>query len=115
MIDIGDLDYEWQLSEGSVKLEEYVKSFKLYKIGLDDDVKARVCPEANIELYQCIESTTSDSVQAFYQDCLDYINEIFPRGADDLKQQLGTFSNSQGFISHLKNFFRRQIFPSICH
>ena len=114
VIDIGDLDYEWQLSEGSVKLEEYVKSFKLYKIGLNDDVKAKVCPEANLELYQCIESTTSDNVQAFYQDCLDYINEIFPRGADDLKQQLGTFFNSQGFISYLKKFFRRQIFPSIC-
>ena len=84
-----NLDYEWQLSEASAKLEDYVKSFKLYKIGLNDDVLAKVCPEANIELYQCMESTTDDNVQDFYEECLDYINEIFQKGADDLKQLLG--------------------------
>ena len=90
VIDIGDLDYEWQLSEASRKLENYVKKFELYKIGLTDDVTAKVCPEANIELYECMESTTYDNVQAFYQECLDYIDEIFKKGADDLKQILGT-------------------------
>ena len=89
VIDIGDLDYEWQLSEASAKLEDYVKSFKLYKIGLNDDVLAKVCPEANIELYQCMESTTDDNVQDFYEECLNYINEIFQKGADDLKELLG--------------------------
>ena len=89
VIDIGDLDYEWQLSEAAGKLEDYVKSFKLYKIGLNDDVLTKVCPESNIELYQCIETTTYDNMQAYYVDCLDYINEIFQKGADDLKELLG--------------------------
>ena len=89
VIDIGDLDYEWQLSEASAKLEDYVKSFKLYKIGLNDDVLTKVCPEANIELYQCMESTTDEDVQDFHEECLNYINEIFQKGADDLKQLLG--------------------------
>ena len=89
VIDISDLDYEWQLSEASGKLENYVQSFKLYKIGLNDDVSSKVCPESNIELYECIESTTKDNVEAFYQECLDYINEIFQKGAADLKQILG--------------------------
>ena len=62
----------------------------MYKIGLNDDITDNVCPEANIELYECMESTTHDNVQSFYQDCLDYINEIFEKGADDLRQILGT-------------------------
>ena len=66
-----------------------MKSFKLYKIGLNDDVTTDVCPEANIELYECMESTTNDNVQAFYQECLDYIDEIFEKGTNDLKQLLG--------------------------
>ena len=37
-----------------------------------------------------MESTTNDNVKSFYQDCLDYIDEIFEKGADDLKQILGT-------------------------
>ena len=90
VIDIGDLDYDWQLSEASEKLEKYVKSFKLYKIGLNDDVQSNVCPEANIELYECMNATTNDHVKAFYQDCLNYIDEIFEKGADTLKQILGT-------------------------
>ena len=90
VIDIDDLDYEWQLSEATKKLEDFVKSFKLYKIGLNDDITTKVCPEANVELYECIESTTTDNVQAFYQECLNYINEIFEKGADDLQQLLGT-------------------------
>ena len=89
VIDIGDLDYEWQLAEASAKLENYVKSFQLYKIGLNDDLATKVCPEANIELYQCIESTTNDNIRIFYEECLNYINEIFQKGADDLKQLLG--------------------------
>ena len=101
MIDIGDLDYEWQLSEASGKLETYVKSFKLYKIGLNDDVSTKVCPEANIELYECMESTTNDNVQAFYQDCLAYINEIFQKGADDLKKILGMIFQVYRFCREL--------------
>ena len=57
-----------------------------------------VCPEANIELYECMESTTYDNVQAFYQDCLDYIDEIFEKGTNDLKQLLGILTRlSQTF------------------
>ena len=57
-----------------------------------------VCPEANIELYECMKSTTNDNVQAFYQDCLDYIDEIFEKGTNDLKQLLGILTRlSQTF------------------
>ena len=61
---------------------------------MDDDVSAKVCPEANIELYECMEATTYDNMQSFYQECLDYIDEIFKKGADDLRQILGI---SEGF------------------
>ena len=37
-----------------------------------------------------MEATTYDNMQSFYQECLDYIDEIFKKGADDLKQILGT-------------------------
>ena len=90
VIDIGDLDYEWQLLEATEKLEDFVKFLKLYEIGLNDDVKSKVCPEANIELYECFESTTTDNLNVLYQECLDYIDEIFPKGANDLKKILGT-------------------------
>ena len=66
-----------------------MKSFKLYNIGLNDDVRSNVCPEANLELYECLESTTNDKIRVFYQDCLEYIDEIFRKGADDLKKMLG--------------------------
>ena len=57
---------------------------------MNDDVQSNVCPEANIELYECMNATTNDHVKAFYQDCLNYIDEIFEKGADTLKQILGT-------------------------
>ena len=88
VIDIGDLDYEWQLTEASKKLETFVKSFELYKIGLSEALWSNVCPEANIELFECIEGETQSNVDAFYQECLDYIDEIFKKGAEDLKQIL---------------------------
>ena len=89
MIDIGDLDYEWQLTEATKKLETFVKSFELYIIGLSEDVWVNVCPEANVELYDCIESEALVNSNQFYQECLDYIDEIFKKGAEDLKQILG--------------------------
>ena len=73
VIDIGDLDYEWQISGAIDKLENFVKSFKLFKIGLNDDISTKVCPEANLELYECIQSTTNDNVEAFYEECLSYM------------------------------------------
>ena len=105
VIDVGDLDYEWQLSEASGKLEEYVKSFQLDSIGLSDDVSTNVCPEANIELYQCMESTTMENVQVFYQDCLNYINQIFLKGANDLKLILGIGDFRLNILS--RHLFRR--------
>jgi len=89
VIDIGDLDYEWQLTDASGRLENFVKSFELYKIGLTDDMLTKVCSESNIELYECIESTTDVHVQAFYEECLEYINEIFQKGSTDLQELLG--------------------------
>ena len=88
VIDIGDLDYEWQLNEASKKLENFVKSFELYKIGLSEAVWLNVCPEVNIELFECIEGETQSNVDAFYHECIDYIDEIFKKGAEDLKQIL---------------------------
>lgn len=58
IIDVGDLDYEWQLSEATQKLENFVKSFQLYKIGLSDPVLNDVCPEANDDLFSCINSSS---------------------------------------------------------
>ena len=98
-IDIGDIDYEWQLTEASKKLERFVSKFALYQIGLTDDVVEKVCPESNIELYGCIESKTEEYVQFFYEDCLDYIVEIFSRGRTDLKTILG---NLNSFISMIQ-------------
>ena len=89
VIDIGDLDYEWQLDDASEKLEKFVKSFKLYKIGLNDDVTSNVCSEANLELYQCIESESHGNVEEFYLECLQYINDIFQKGSQDLITRLG--------------------------
>lgn len=71
------------------KLENFVKSFDAYKIGINDDITTKVCPETNIGLFHCIESTTNDNVQAFYEECLEYINDIFPKGTEDLKEKLG--------------------------
>ena len=89
MIDIGDLDYEWQLTDALEKLENFVKSFDVYKIGIHDDITTKVCPETTNGLYHCIESTTNNNVQAFYQECLEYINDIFLKGSKDLKEELG--------------------------
>ena len=36
-----------------------------------------------------MKATTSDNVQAFYEECLNYIDEIFPKGHQDLKSLLG--------------------------
>ena len=36
-----------------------------------------------------MERSTNDNVQAFYNESLDLINEIFQEGADDLKHILG--------------------------
>ena len=55
-----------------------------------------------------MESTTTDNVQAFYQECLDYINEIFEKGADDLQKLLGTILCK---IFCLKVFSDDEYFP----
>ena len=89
MINIGDLDYDWLLTEASKKLENFVKSFQLYKIGLTEDVLLDVCPEANIELYDCIYRKSFVAVKHFYQECLEFIDEIFEKGAVELKRMLG--------------------------
>ena len=48
-----------------------------------------VCPEANKELFQCISDDAVTSMERFYNDCLNYISEIFERGESDLKILLG--------------------------
>ena len=98
MIDIGDLDYEWQLEEAAKSLMKFVKQFDLSEIGLTYKVMDHVCPEANEELFQCISDDAKASVDFFYNDCLDYINEIFQKGANDLKIMLGNLTYFQGKI-----------------
>ena len=73
----------------SIRLENFVQSFELYKIGLNDDISTKVCSESSLDLYECISSTTDDNVKKFYQSCLDFIDEIFQRGAKDLQRILG--------------------------
>ena len=115
MINIGDLDYDWLLTEASKKLENFVKSFQLYKIGLTNDVWLDVCPEANIELYDCIYRKSFVAVKHFYQECLEFIDEIFENGAVELKMMLGKlFFATILYIFRIFSF-RRQIFSRICH
>lgn len=65
MIDIGDLDYEWQLEEAAKSLMKFVKQFDLSEIGLTYKVMDHVCPEANKELFQCISDDAKASVDFF--------------------------------------------------
>ena len=73
VFDIGELDDKWQFTDAIEKLENFVKSFELNQIGLTDDVAIKVCPEANIELHECMKSTTNANLEAFYQECLAFI------------------------------------------
>ena len=82
------------MTDASGRLENFVKSFELYKIGLTEDLLTNVCSESNIELYECIESTTDQLVQAFYEECLEYIIEIFQKGRHDLQELLGNLYHS---------------------
>merc|ERR1712131_330358 len=109
VIDIGDLDYEWQLTDASGRLENFVKSFELYKIGLTEDLLTNVCSESNIELYECIESTTDQLVQAFYEECLEYIIEIFQKGRHDLQELLDRFLFPQHVLEPVRYWL------NICH
>ena len=93
MINIGDLDYEWQLKEAMKSLTKFVKSFELSQIGLEYKVMNYVCPEANKELFQCISDDAEASIEKFYNECLDYISEIFEKGESDLKILLGKLTH----------------------
>ena len=59
--------------------------------------------------------TTDQNLDDFYQECLNYINEIFRNGYLDLKNILGIsdiwIKNFEGFSFIL---FRRRIFPKLC-
>ena len=88
-IDLEDLDYDWQLSESISALEEFVKKFSIQDIGLTDEVLHSVCPEADKKMVQCFDLHTNDQLNMFYNDCLSYIEEIFPKGKTDLFKVLG--------------------------
>ena len=92
VIDIDDLNYEWQLQEAQDKLELFVKSFDMKSIGLTNEVWNEVCPEANKELFDCFSSQTNQNVEQFYEECLHYIDDIFQKGSQDLIEILGNFS-----------------------
>ena len=105
VIDVGDLDYEWQLSEASKKLENFVQTFELYKIGLSDTVQNNVCPEATDQLFNCLQSQSIQEKDRFYQECIAYIDEIFKKGFQDLKTVLGKYN----FYLNLNNLMALQI------
>ena len=88
-IDLEDLDYDWQLSEAINALEKFVKEFSIEDIGLTDDVLHSVCPEANEKLIRCFDSYKGDQLTLYYNACLSFIDEIFPRGKSDLIEVLG--------------------------
>lgn len=90
-IDLEDLDYDWQLLEAKVALENFVKNFKIQDIGLSLDVLHLVCPEADEKLVNCFNSYTNDQLILYYNACLSYIDEIFPKGMNDLIEFLGKF------------------------
>lgn len=94
-IDLEDLDYDWQLSEAINDLEKFVKSFSVQDIGLTDEVLHSVCPEADEKLVKCFDSYTNDQLMLFYNQCLLYIEEIFPRGKTDLIEVLGKTAKSR--------------------
>ena len=54
-------------------------------------LKEKVCPEANDELVDCIKIRAYQALDEYYQDCLNYIEEIFRNGYIDLKKLLGKF------------------------
>ena len=92
-INLEDLDYDWQLSESISALEEFVKDFSIQNIGLTDEVLHSVCPESDEKLVKCFESYTNNQLDAFYSQCISYIEEIFPRGKTDLIEVLGKSGN----------------------
>ena len=89
-IDLIDLDYDWQLSEAMKELEKFVQDFSPQSIGLTKEVLDSVCPEATDKLVECFDSYADDQLVLFYQECLSFIEEIFPRGKSDLIEALGT-------------------------
>ena len=91
-IDLVDLDYDWQLSEAIKELEKFVQDFAPQTIGLTQEVLDSVCPEANDELINCFDSYADHQLVLFYQECLSFIEEIFPRGKADLIEALGTYA-----------------------
>ena len=88
-INLEDLDFDWQLSEATKVLENFVKTFTPASIGLTDTVLHSVCPEANVELIECFDSYADDQLLIFYNECLLFIDEIFPRGKGNLIEVLG--------------------------
>ena len=88
-INLEDLDFDWQLSEATKELENFVKAFSPESIGLTDKVLHSVCPEANHELIECFDSYAEDQLLLFYNECLSFIDEIFPRGKGNLIEVLG--------------------------
>ena len=91
-INLEDLDFDWQLSEATKELENFVKAFTPKSIGLTDKVLHSVCPEANHELIECFDSYAENQLLLFYNECLLFIDEIFPRGKGNLIEVLGKSS-----------------------
>ena len=90
MVDIGEIDYAWQLEEATEKLFNFVSVFDVADIGLTSEYLSDVCPQADINLYTCTADQAQIGVNQFRSECIDYISIIFEKGKDDLILKLGT-------------------------
>ena len=112
-IDLNDLDYDWQLSEAISTLENFMKAFSIQDIGLTDEVLHSVCPEADEKLVQCFDSYRNEQLKIFYNECILYIEEIFPRGKADLIELLGNTTKRLTILSSLFEPFRQSILADL--
>ena len=84
---IKDLLIIWRVNF-SLNLIRHLR-FNYYLKRDSESVGNYVCPEGNDELFECISDSVTQETAWFYAECLDYIDEIFRNGHDDLKLLLG--------------------------
>ena len=88
VIDINQLDYEWQLKEAMHELENFVRKFNMTETGLNNEILSGVCPEADVDLMDCISREVNNYNEEFYLLCQNQILLIFPKGKEDLQSYL---------------------------
>ena len=89
MIQIDDLEYQSKLAAAATALMEFVSSFDLTQIGLTDLFKSSVCPQSDEKLLVCLNDSANDKVMEFYEECIRFIDNILPKGKEELTNLLG--------------------------